>query len=96
MTKKNDSVIGQLLRASTVGIHLVAATFVGLFMGVILDTLFGTKPWLTVIFFILGLITGFRDLFRMINKVEDDMSHMKKQDAPEPLPYDDEDEEDGR
>ncbi len=49
-----------------VGIHLVAATFVGLAIGYVLDGFFGTTPWLTMIFLFLGIGTGFRDLFRMI------------------------------
>jgi F0F1-type ATP synthase assembly protein I len=30
-----------------------------------MDGLFGTKPWLTIIFFVLGLIAGFVNLFRI-------------------------------
>ncbi len=48
-----------------VGIHLVIATFVGFFIGYYLDKFLGTKPWLTIIFLIFGIIAGFRDLFRM-------------------------------
>jgi ATP synthase protein I len=51
-----------------VGIHLVAATFVGFAMGFALDSWLHTKPWFMGIGFILGLITGFRDLFRMVKK----------------------------
>ena len=48
-----------------VGVNLVVATFVGLAIGYYLDKWLGTKPWLMFIFLILGIITGFRDLFRM-------------------------------
>ncbi len=58
----------QLLQASSVGINLVLSTFVGLAMGYGLDSLFHTSPWLTIIFLILGIIAGFRELFRMANK----------------------------
>lgn len=54
-----------------VGVHLVVATFVGLAIGYGLDLLFGTKPWLLLIFLFLGIATGFRDLFRMA-MVDDD------------------------
>ncbi|KKL14253.1 hypothetical protein LCGC14_2517550 [marine sediment metagenome] len=60
-----------LLSASTLGIHLVAATFVGLAVGYFLDGFFGTKPWLTMIFLFLGIGTGFRDIFRMIKRQND-------------------------
>jgi ATP synthase protein I len=55
----------QLWRASMVGINLVAATFVGFVIGYYLDKWLGTRPWLTLVFLLLGIITGFRDLFRM-------------------------------
>lgn len=52
-----------------VGINLVAATFIGLVIGYYLDKWLGTKPWLTIIFLIFGIITGFRELFRMAKSV---------------------------
>ncbi len=53
-----------LLEASTVPLNVVAATFVGLAIGYGLDKLFGTSPYLTFVFLILGIIAGFRELFR--------------------------------
>lgn len=68
--KENDRSLYRVLwRASMVGINLVAATFVGLAIGYYLDKWLGTKPWLTIIFLILGIVTGFRDLFRMAKGV---------------------------
>jgi len=64
----------QLLEASTVGLNLVLATFVGLAMGYgldyAMDKWFGvhTSPWLTIIFLILGIIAGFRELIRIARK----------------------------
>ncbi|MBI5213288.1 MAG: AtpZ/AtpI family protein [Nitrospirae bacterium] len=60
----------QLLEASSVGIHLVASTFIGLAVGYALDKLFGTSPYLTVIFLIIGIIAGFRELVRVARKQE--------------------------
>ncbi len=60
-----NSIFGALWRASMVGIHLVVATFVGFFIGHYLDKAFGTKPWLTIVFLIFGLVAGFRNLFMM-------------------------------
>ncbi|MDP2166908.1 MAG: AtpZ/AtpI family protein [Thermodesulfovibrionales bacterium] len=66
MAKKEDNgLLRHLLKASTVGLNLVAATFVGLAVGYFLDKLFGTRPYLTVIFLILGIIAGFRELLKM-------------------------------
>jgi ATP synthase protein I len=58
----------QLLQASTVGLNLVFSTFIGLAIGYGLDSLFKTSPWLTIIFLVIGIIAGFRELFRMAKK----------------------------
>ena len=63
-----DSAFSHLLKASTLGIHLVVATFVGLAIGHFLDKFLGTNPWLTFIFLFLGIFTGFRDMFRIIKQ----------------------------
>lgn len=60
----------QLLEASSVGIHLVVSTFVGLAIGYGLDKLFGTSPYLTVIFLLIGIIAGFMELLRVARKQE--------------------------
>ncbi len=68
------SLFKQLLEASTVGLNLVLATAVGLAMGYGIDYAmekwFGlhTRPWFTIIFLILGIISGFRDLFMIARK----------------------------
>jgi ATP synthase protein I len=56
---------------STVGITLVAATVIGYFFGVFLDRIFGTAPWLTIIFLILGIAAGFKNLFDAARKAVD-------------------------
>lgn len=95
MANEKRSIFADMWRASTIGIHLVISTFVGLFIGVMLDSFLNTKPWMMFIFLMLGIVAGFRDMFRMINKVEDKMTQMKTEDAPKPLKYDDDDDEDG-
>lgn len=60
----------QLIEASSVGIHLVVSTFVGLAIGYGLDKLLGTSPYLTFIFLIIGIIAGFRELIRVAKKQE--------------------------
>lgn len=72
-------------QASSVGLNLVFSTFIGLAMGYGLDSLFGTKPWLMIVFTILGIIAGFRELVRMAKKQEsdqDDDSEGKSNDGP--------------
>jgi ATP synthase protein I len=57
-----------LLEASTAPLNLVAATFIGFAMGYGLDSLFGTSPYLTIIFLIFGIIAGFRELYRLTKR----------------------------
>jgi ATP synthase protein I len=57
--------VKSLMRAGAVGINLVATSFVGLAIGYYLDKWLGTKPWLTFVFFFIGLATGFREVFRL-------------------------------
>lgn len=54
--------------ASTVGLTLVISTFIGLFIGYNLDKFFNTKPWLTIIFLLFGIIAGFLNIFKYIKK----------------------------
>lgn len=59
------------LQAWSVGLGLVISTFIGLGLGYWLDGLFKTSPWLTIIFLILGIVSGFRDLLRMARRQDD-------------------------
>lgn len=61
-----DNEKGRLKRhtsIASIGINLVAATFIGLFIGLYLDKLFSTSPWLMLIFLVLGIAAGFKNLF---------------------------------
>ena len=42
---------------------MVASTFIGLAMGYYLDRWLDTSPWLTLIFLLLGIISGFRNIY---------------------------------
>ena len=64
MPDEEPSVYKQLARLSTIGVTLVAATAIGLAIGYGLDQWFGTNPWLTLTFTLLGIAAGFVNLFR--------------------------------
>jgi len=59
-------------RAGTVGLHMVASTFVGYLMGSWLDRWLNTQPWFTIIFLILGIIAGYRELARLAKRASED------------------------
>jgi ATP synthase protein I len=48
---------------SSVGISMVASTFIGLAMGYYLDRWLGTSPWCTLIFLGFGIVSGFRNIY---------------------------------
>ncbi|MBW1980864.1 MAG: AtpZ/AtpI family protein [Deltaproteobacteria bacterium] len=54
--------------ASSLGLTIVLATFIGLALGLWLDKVFDTSPWLTILFLIFGIIAGFRNFFRYMSK----------------------------
>jgi len=64
MEEQGPSALKELLRLSTIGVGLVAATAIGLALGYFLDWLLGTRPWLTLAFTIFGIAAGFLNLFR--------------------------------
>jgi len=45
---------------------------VGLFFGYMLDKLFGTHPWLLLVFLLLGTASGFYSLIRGLSKFKDE------------------------
>ncbi len=59
-----------LFRASLLGIHLVATTFVGLAVGYYLDSWLGTHPWLKIVFLVLGIAAGFKNMFQEVQRMQ--------------------------
>ena len=59
--QSSPSNIGVAFKLST---EMVAAVFVGAIIGFILDNWFDSKPWLTIIFFFVGAISGILNVIR--------------------------------
>ena len=49
---------------------MVAAVLVGTIIGFILDTWFGTKPWLILIFFFVGVVAGILNVIRSAKRMQ--------------------------
>ena len=64
---QNTSNIGSAFKLST---ELVAAVVVGTIIGFILDKTFGTKPWLILIFFFIGVIAGITNVIRSAKNMQ--------------------------
>ena len=65
--EKRGSFMGNAFKLST---ELVAAVVVGTIIGFILDALFGTKPWLIIIFFFLGAAAGMLNVIKAANRMQ--------------------------
>ena len=63
----NPSPIGNAFKLST---ELVSAVAVGTIIGFILDKTFGTKPWLILIFFFVGVIAGIANVIRSAKNMQ--------------------------
>ena len=66
--KEPTSSIGTAFKLST---ELVSAVAVGTIIGFILDTTFGTKPWLILIFFFIGVGAGIVNVFRSAKNMQE-------------------------
>ena len=53
---------------TSVGFATVISTLLGFWFGLYLDGVFGTAPWLMILFLILGVIAGFRSIYMTIKK----------------------------
>jgi len=59
--QSSSSNLGVAFKMST---EMVAAVVVGTIIGFILDNWFGTKPWLILIFFFVGVVAGILNVIR--------------------------------
>ena len=64
---QNSSSIGAAFKLST---ELVSAVAVGTIIGFILDKTFGTKPWLILIFFFVGVVAGITNVIRSAKNMQ--------------------------
>ena len=67
-SEKRGSFMGNAFKLGT---ELVAAVVVGTIIGFILDSWFGTKPWLIIIFFFLGSVAGIMNVIKAANRMQE-------------------------
>ena len=65
--KQNSSNLGNAFKIST---EFVASVVVGSTIGFILDNLFGTKPWLIIFFFIIGVVAGILNVIKSAKNMQ--------------------------
>ncbi len=67
---------------SIVGIQFPVAIALGYFWGKWMDTIFGTKPYLAIIFGIFGIIAGFINLFRITARAARQEERLMREQRP--------------
>ena len=67
LKQSSSSNIGVAFKLST---EMVAAVVVGTIIGFILDNWFGTKPWLILIFFFVGVVAGILNVIRSAKSMQ--------------------------
>ena len=65
--QSSSSNLGIAFKMST---EMVAAVVVGTIIGFILDSWFGTKPWLILIFFFVGVAAGILNVVRSAKNMQ--------------------------
>jgi ATP synthase protein I len=80
MEEKDRKLIRMLGVLSTVGMVLVFATVIGLYIGLKLDQWLGTSPWFTALFLLLGIFAGFRNLFLYAKRSQESFDKDNKHD----------------
>lgn len=68
MKEENRKYIRQLAHASTIGLEVAISIFVGLAIGIMLDSWLGTSPYLTILFLLFGIAAGSRNYYRFIKE----------------------------
>lgn len=68
MEKETKRSLRELAYYSSLGLSVSLSLFIGLAVGIYLDRRFETSPWCTLIFLMLGIIAGFRNIAIAIRK----------------------------
>jgi len=78
MKKETKEYIKQVANASTVGLSIAFAIFIGLGIGYWLDSRLGTWPWLTMVFMVFGIIAGYRNYYRFARRQQKEAEEEKR------------------
>ncbi|MCP4107733.1 MAG: AtpZ/AtpI family protein [Desulfobacteraceae bacterium] len=68
MKRENLRYLREIAYYSSIGLSVALSIFIGLGIGVYLDNVFDTRPWLTLIFLGFGIVAGFRNIGLAIKK----------------------------
>ena len=61
--KQRKEVMGAVSQVTQIAVTVIACVVIGVFLGVFLDNLLGTAPWLIIVFSLLGVGAAFKSLY---------------------------------
>ncbi len=79
MKNEDKKTLMQAVMASTIGYQVAFAPFIGMGIGVYLDSKFGTLPYLTLLFLVLGIFAGARNYYRFAKQQQEKEKGPKKE-----------------
>jgi ATP synthase protein I len=68
----NSNSWSNVTRSASLGLHLVLSSAVGILIGFYLDKWLKTSPILLIIFFAIGIVAGFRQIFKEVRNMNDE------------------------
>ena len=78
MDKETKQTAIQMARVSSIGIAMVIAIFGCFYLGRWLDLHLETEPYLTLLFLLIGIAAGFRNMYLLVKRyVKDDKPIIK-------------------
>ena len=79
MKNEGKKTLMQAIMASTIGYQVAFAPFIGIAIGVFLDSKLGTFPYLTIVFLIIGITAGGLNYYRFAKQQQEEDKGRKKQ-----------------
>ncbi len=64
-TSRKNTTLGQILTYSSIGIQIGFTIGMGIIGGIYLDRWLDTKPWLTLLGLVVGVVSGFARLYQI-------------------------------
>ena len=68
MKRETVRSLKELAYYSSIGLSVALSIFIGLAIGIYLDRRFDTNPWFTLIFLVMGIVAGYRNIGLDIKK----------------------------
>jgi len=81
--KKNRPLLDLMGDVGTIGTHMVASTLVGLAIGYYLDKWLGTKPAMLIIFLLVGIAAGFKNMYEQARRLQRRVENPDDTDSPD-------------